>query len=416
MIKKIVIVACLFFSLISFAQEGTASPYSFYGIGEVRFKGSQENRSMGGLSIMSDSIHINLQNPASYSDLKLSTFSIGGSAITTKLKTDSQTAKTTRATLDYMAVGLPIGKVGMSIGLIPYSSVGYKIKKNYEVGTQNNRLLDGSGGLNKVFLGFGYKIARNFSLGADVQYNFGTIETSSFEYKSEIPIGTRQLNTAALSGVNFNIGAMYQAKLNKKLNLYSSLTFTPENILKSKSAIDIATASYDSFFNLNVIDKLDTRKDNVDFKYPSKLTFGAGIGENKKWLLGAEITQQNKANLYNSYNTDGKVSFEQYSKYVIGGFFIPNYQSFTSYAKKIVYRGGLKYEQTGLVINSESINDIGFTLGLGLPLRGTFSNINIGFELGKKGTTKSNLIQENYANVSIGLSLNDKWFEKRKFN
>lgn len=416
MIKKIVIVACLFYSMISFAQEGTASPYSYYGIGEVRFKGSQENRSMGSLSIMSDSIHVNLQNPASYSDLKLTTFSIGGSAITTKLKTDSQTAKTTRATLDYMAVGLPIGKLGMSFGLIPYSSVGYKIKTIFEDGSKNNRLLNGSGGLNKVFLGFGYKITHNLSIGADVQYNFGNIETSSLEFVTDIPVGTRQLNTADLSGVNFNIGGMYKAKINKKLNVYTSLNFTPENTLKSKNSINIATVNYDTFFNLVIVDEIDSIDENVDLKYSSKLSFGAGIGESKKWLVGAEITQQNKANLYNTYNTDAKVSFGQYSKYVIGGFFIPNYQSFTSYAKKIVYRGGLKYEKTGLVIDSESINDVGFTLGLGLPLRGTFSNINIGFEFGKKGTTKSNLIQENYANVSIGLSLNDKWFEKRKFN
>ena len=56
------------------------------------------------------------------------------------------------------------------------------------------------------------------------------------------------------------------------------------------------------------------------------------------------------------------------------------------------------------------------TLGVGMPLNGTFSNVNIGFELGKKGTTSSNLVQENYANLSIGFSFNDTWFVKRKFN
>ena len=39
-----------------------------------------------------------------------------------------------------------------------------------------------------------------------------------------------------------------------------------------------------------------------------------------------------------------------------------------------------------------------------------------GFELGKKGTTSSNLVQENYANFCLSLSFNDRWFEKRKFN
>jgi hypothetical protein len=65
----------------------------------------------------------------------------------------------------------------------------------------------------------------------------------------------------------------------------------------------------------------------------------------------------------------------------------------------------LKYDKTGLIVNSESINDVGITLGLGLPITGSFSNINLGFDLGKRGTISSGLIQENYANFSVGLSL-----------
>jgi hypothetical protein len=119
MIKKIIISACLLLSLMSFAQGGSSSPYSFYGIGEVRFKGSLENRSMGGLSIAPDSIHINLQNPAGYANLKLTSFTIGGSRSSTKLKTDAESASAQRTTLDYLALALPFGKLGVGFGLIP---------------------------------------------------------------------------------------------------------------------------------------------------------------------------------------------------------------------------------------------------------------------------------------------------------
>jgi len=51
-----------------------------------------------------------------------------------------------------------------------------------------------------------------------------------------------------------------------------------------------------------------------------------------------------------------------------------------------------------------------------LPLGGTFSNLNMGVEYGRKGTTKANLVQENYTNVVMSLSLNDKWFVKRKYD
>src|SRR6187402_2613046 len=127
MIKKIIVIACFFFSLISSAQSGSASPYSFYGIGESRFKGNIENRAMGGLSIEQDSLHMNISNPASFASLRFTTFTIGGNYTSTNLKTDSNSENATRTTLDYLAVSLPLGKMGVGFGLLPYTSVGYDI-------------------------------------------------------------------------------------------------------------------------------------------------------------------------------------------------------------------------------------------------------------------------------------------------
>lgn len=408
MIKKSIISACLFLSLVSFAQEGTSSPYSFYGIGDIRFKGAAENRSMAGLAIAPDSIHINLQNPAGYSDLKLTSFSLGGTYNTTSQKTNTQSGSARRTALDYLAVGLPLGKLGIGFGLIPYSSVGYKIKKVNLDGIST--ILDGSGGMNKVFLGLGYKLGANLSVGADAQYNFGKIKTSSFIIDSDIANGTSEVNSSVLSGINFNLGLMYQSKITKKMSLYSSLSYTAESTLVSKSTREIS----------NSIDDPYTLEDARSLKLPSKLSFGAGLGENRKWLIGAEVSLQSTGNVVNFYNEVNNsaynVVYGKSSKYAIGGYFIPNYKSYTSYAKRITYRGGLKYEKTGLIVNSKSINDMGLTLGIGMPLSGTFSNINFGFELGKKGTTTANLVQENYANLNVGFSLNEKWFEKRKFD
>jgi predicted ATPase len=56
-----------------------------------------------------DSIHINLQNPASFANLKMTTFALGGTYNTT-LKSDTKSENATRTTLDYLAVGLPLVK------------------------------------------------------------------------------------------------------------------------------------------------------------------------------------------------------------------------------------------------------------------------------------------------------------------
>ena len=416
MIKKIVISACLLLSLVSFAQEGTSSPYSFYGIGDVRFKGTLENRSMAGVAVEQDSIHMNLQNPASYANLKRTTFTLGGTYGTNTLKNSTESASARRSTLDYLAVGLPLGKFGVGFGLIPYSSVGYKIESISENTLENNRRFSGTGGLNKAFLGVGYKIASNFNIGADINYNFGKIETNSFEFISGVPIGTRELNSADLSGVNFNLGMMYQTKIYKKITLFSSLTYSLESDLTSKNTRNISTVIYNSNFDLATVDALEDSKTEASITMPSKISLSAGIGEARKWLVGGKISYGKTSGQANNYNDKANVGYGRYGSVSLGGYYIPDYNSFSTYTKRIVYRAGIKYEKTGLVINSESINDRGVTFGLGFPITGSFSNVNFGFELGKKGTTKANLIQENYANFSVSFSLNDKWFEKRKFN
>jgi len=67
-------------------------------------------------------------------------------------------------------------------------------------------------------------------------------------------------------------------------------------------------------------------------------------------------------------------------------------------------------------IYGEDITDFGITFGLGLPAIRGLSNMNIGFELGERGEKTSNLVKEQYINFHIGISLNDKWFVKRKIN
>ena len=132
--------------------------------------------------------------------------------------------------------------------------------------------------------------------------------------------------------------------------------------------------------------------------------------------MGFESSFQQSRDFPVQISPTAVASYQEATKFVVGGYYIPNYNSFTNYFNKVTYRAGLRFENTGLVINGQAINDSALTFGCGLPLGGSFSNINVGVELGKKGTTQSNLIQENYVNMSIGFSFNDKWFVKRKYD
>lgn len=417
MIKKIIVTACFFFTLVSFAQSGTASPYSYFGIGDVRFKGTLEIRSMAGVGVEQDSIHMNILNPASFAAMRLTTFTMGGSYAGTKLKTDTETASASRTTLDYLAVALPLGKMGVGFGLLPYSSVGYNIESLSSDGNINNNRLTGSGGLNKAFFSFGYTVVPNLLIGADMQYNFGRIENTNLEFITAVPIGTLEENEANLRGLSFNFGVMYKGKINKKLNYYTSLTFMPQSTLVSRNTRTISTVQYDSNYNLIITDALPEVESKSDLSIADKTTFGVGIGQSKKWMVGSQIIYQNTGKFENEFNSASNVSYQSNINYSIGGYYIPNYNIFSKYYQKITYRAGLKYNQTGTIVNSKSINEQGVTIGFGLPTtNGNLSNFNIGLEFGKKGTTSSGLIQENYGIFSLSFSLNDKWFRQRKID
>jgi hypothetical protein len=422
MIKKIIVSICLLFSLAIFAQESTSSPYSFYGIGDIKFKGSVENRSMGSISVLPDSIHINIQNPAQLACLKLTGLALGGTYANTKSKTETQEAKARRTSLDYMIVGIPVGKVGIGFGLIPYSSVGYKIGRTAYVTNNNNDTIrsiisryNGIGGVNKVFLGFGYRLTKNINIGGDLQYNFGTIETKSLQYQTDLQYGSRENNVSDLRGVNFDLGITYQTKVNSKYSFFSSLAYTPEAVLTSGNTRNIEIVLVTSS-SVRPVETQNIGVADTKIKLPSKLSFGSGFGQVKKWLVGGEITFLQNSVMSNRFTDINGATFENSVRYSLGGFFIPNYNSYSSYYKRMVYRGGLRYENTGLVIQDKSITDFAANIGLGIPLSGTFTNINIGLEIGKRGTKYYNLVEENYINISVGLSLSDKWFVKRKFD
>lgn len=435
MIKKLVLVFIAVFTISSYGQEGTASPYSFYGIGSLKFKGTVENRSMGGLSIYTDSIHINLRNPASYAGKNLEMlnnesrpvkFTVGGSNNSLKLKSDSGSDQASSATFDYLALSVPVGKFGFGFGLLPYTAVGYKLESKDLNGNIRDKF-KGKGGVNKAFLGFGYQINKEFSIGVDFQYNFGNVQNSTITYSYDsdgflTQYQSRESNRSDLSGLNLNLGLSYKTMLNEKLELVSGLTYMPESNLVSKNERSISTITINSTtgqeFAINTINT-DLEAMGLlesDLVIPSKFSIGTGIGEPRKWFVGAEYTMQKTSNFSNKLYSSSTTKYEDGSTISLGGFFIPQYNSFSGYFKRVVYRAGMHYEKTGLNIENESINEFGIAFGVGLPVGSFFSNANLGFELGKRGTTNSNLIQENFINFQISLSLNDRWFVKRKYD
>jgi len=155
---------------------------------------------------------------------------------------------------------------------------------------------------------------------------------------------------------------------------------------------------------------------NTELKIPTTTTIGLGFGEYRKWFLGAEYSFQGLSSFTNDFIDVDNLEYEDASSFAFGGFYIPDHSAFSGYYKQITYRAGLRMDKTGMTINNTEIDDFGITFGIGLPMRGSFSNLNLGFEIGKRGATDADLIKESYFKVNLGLSLNDIWFRKRRIN
>ncbi|MDW5287938.1 hypothetical protein [Formosa sp. PL04] len=438
MIKKLVLVFIAAFAVNSYAQEGgTTSPYSYYGIGSPKFKGTVENKSMGGLSVYSDSIHINLQNPASYASENLKVyngegrpvkFALGGSHTNTILKTENNSDKANSSTFDYIALSLPVGRFGVGFGVMPFSSVGYKIQTESEEGDLKNRF-NGEGGLNKVYLSVGYLITDKLSVGVDAKYGFGNTKNSVLEYLYDtdgniLTYQTKQNNRSDLSGMSFNFGTIYKTMVMDDFEWVSSATYTPKSNVTSKNYRTFSTITVNSSTGeetiIETIDGeqslIDEGKKETEVNVASKFSIGTGIGQQRHWFVGVETTFENTSAFSNEYIENPNVEYKDAFALSVGGFYIPKYNAFTGYWNRVVYRAGFRTESSGLIINDEPINEFGISFGAGLPLGSMFSNANVGFEIGQRGTNKANLIKENFFSFNISLSLNDRWFVKRKYD
>ena len=420
MIRNIVFLLILLESTVVFSQSGTASPYSFSGLGDINFRGTQVNRFMGDLDVYNDSIHVNLNNPGAYGDLKLTNYSLGLNYRSTKMTSSTDSNEIATSSLDYISVAIPTNKFGFGFGIIPYTSVGYQLSNidNSASPTLLNRY-QGEGGVNKVFMSFGFRSFKHFTFGATLNYDFGELKYKTLKFVDGVELGTILENKSNISGFDIKLSANVDFPFNKKLTMRGMISYAPDAKLTSNNTRIFYTQSTNSqegnYSDIEEID-LDSRglaKTKVNLA--SSLSIGTGIGQERKWFLGTQYSLTKTSGFKNNFIEIPNISYSDASKISVGAFYIPSYASLTSYFKRIVYRIGFRYENTGISVNNFGLKETGVTFGLGLPLA-NYSNVNIGMEYGSRGTTTADLIKEKYWSIRVGFSLNDRWFVKRKYN
>lgn len=421
MIRKILVGFVLVLSANLLAQRASSSPYSSFGFGESFSSNTIEQSSMGGIGVAYNNYKsLNFTNPAAYAALRFTTYSFSVSSRNSNLKGDNLDLDTNATLFNHVALAFPIGKkAGFSLGLLPLTITGYSFSEANAAEDTGTTIFEGDGGVNRFYGAFGYQVTKQLSLGAQIESNFGNITKN---IRNVVPEKLSTINAEDLDfkGLAFTLGSQYQRiiKKNLQLNVGAAVKLGYDLKVTGKdSTVTVASdgSSRDLALNLPI---------NATYELPIKTTLGVGVGKFEKWYVGAEYEYQDQI------TEDGFVipkittyKFGEVNRFSLGGFITPNIRSISSYWKRVTYRSGIKMEKTGLLIdpsgsetNFTSIDNFGISFGLGLPLK-KLSTLNVGVEYGKRGTTTNNLIQENYFNFRLGLSLTDKnWFVKRKID
>jgi len=408
-VKYMVTVLMLSFITCSLSAQNTVSPYSIFGPGELHDKGFGVNQGMGGAGVaLKSGGYINILNPASLTGIDsmriISEFGLSGKQY--NLSSDKNTDRGFTANLDHIGIGFRYTSwLAGSIGVMPFSSVGYTIEKtSYVNGTESAYLstYQGEGGISQFYFGNAVKLGKNYSFGANMSYMFGTLSqvenVSATSLVPELEIDRFYY----VRSLYFDFGLQYE-KIKDGKQYLVGLTYAPKQWLRAKYVINIYDDDY------SVVGTNEESDNHI--AVPHSAAIGFGIVNPGKYKLALDYTFQNWSDVeYPLQDED----FEDLHRVVFGGEINPwEQRAINPLYKNMTYRFGLNYERSYIHLNSNTIQEASLTLGVGIPLPGKISNINFSVTGGVNGTTANNLVQERFLKFKLGFSLNEIAFMRR---
>lgn len=426
-------------------QQGSGSPYSAYGFGELAGGLPLAQALSGGLSTaVVDPVSTVLANPASYPALHRTTFEtgIGVRSSTFATATDSRLGR--RTEIRGLSLGVPFGngRWGVALAMQPVSRVNYEISQSAAIPGSSgsaNFTYTGDGGLNMATLGAGLVVhqkrdslanGHRFSAGLNVNYLFGRIETSR---AAVFPAGqgfysTRVSSRSILRDPAADLGLHLQGDLRKRRTKEDKGLYYLAGVA-AELPVDVrvrntSVANTFGFSASGVEVPLDTSYSRDDRSGRLGLPLGLKAGftvYNEKWTMGVEYRQRDWSTLSvsdESFRPSGQLTSS--STFIVGGSYRPTNEVLASIWKRSVYRAGVRMTNDYLSVGGTQLKDVCITGGLSLPLMAitTRSRLNIGGELGERGTLENGLIRERYVSLLVGITitpdLREGWFKKRR--
>jgi len=413
------IFCCLGFTSRAQKSNRENSPYTRFGIGEFRNGVNTVLKGMGSISsAYSNEYNVNTDNPASYADLKLTTYEAAMEGSKRTIFSNGNSYNTGTVTLSYLTIGLPVNKhIGLVLGLRPYTRTYYNSQDSLDMPGLGPSIRGyyGDGGTNFAFVGLAGKI-KGFSAGINFGYLFGTTNYSSSlskQYDTANYFNSAFSKYTRIGDLYYKGGVMYQTNLTKKIGLRVGGTFTTQqNVNATKSEYQIIYNDYSG------VTAMDTAVKNENVKgvitLPSTYTLGIQVYNAGKWAAGVDFATSKWSSYRNFGSIDSVV--DRTMKIAVGGEYTPNATSIYKYLSRVTYRLGFYYGQDYIELHNTALNYYAVTLGASLPFKRSYDRVHVALELGKRGTESNGLIRENFLKFTVGMSLNDKWFIKRKYD
>ena len=413
-LKKLVVILFVFCGLSAFAQLGTSSPYSRFGLGDLQGNAFPVYNALGGgVTALSSSNCVNPSNPASYTSFRANSFlfSTGGLHKTTQIQNSTDKQVANNSAFSHLTIAFPINsKLGASFGMLPFSNIGYTLNARDTVANAD-MIYTGDGGLSKVYFGGAYEPFKGFSVGMNASYLFGGLNRrKKLDYDDESFFDSRSNSSINLKGYYYELGLLYKKELANDKELSFGLTANNNSTLRAKRTNIVETTSGD----YEIVK--DTASNVVEWgevTLPRYISTGLTYRDGEKWLLVADYSMQNWAD----YTLLGESDDLSNSMRLSGGLqYTPEFNSVTKYYKRMQYRLGAAYSNTPLTLNDTQLKEMSVSFGFGIPVRKSRTKYDVSLTLGQRGTTDNSLIKEQFVKFGLSVSYDGIWFVKRKYD
>ena len=401
--KRIVsLLLVLMMVVCAWAQNATSSPSSRFGYGELNSNLPNAYRAMGGVGIgMRSNKVINPAQPASYTSCDSMTFmfDIAGSLLYTNYGDSKGVTNKVNGNLEYMTIQFPIWRqhIAMSLGVNPYSAVGYNFALADSINSDYyyTKSYSGDGGFTQVYGGLSFNICDWVALGVNAYYMFGDVsQTRSLNFTDASIDSVSQVDKLTANSLRLRYGIQV-------FHTFGKHTINLGAVYENKQAF--SRMSYEQIEN--------TTNDTVaimssGFEMPMMYAVGLSYDYANRVLIGLDYQCQDWANAQYFGVNDGLKSRHRWAL----GLEYRNDPQSRKYIDRMLWRAGINYATS--YTKSYNQPELGVTIGVGFPLRTVGTVINTTLEYGRRGG--SNVLTENYLRFVVSASICEHWFFKRK--